>query len=55
MIGDSHRSRSSPVENGDFKWRIDILRETRAAVRFLSVEPLVGDVGELNEATFRLS
>lgn len=36
------------VENADTKWRIDILRETRAAVRFLSVEPLIGDVGQLD-------
>ena len=31
-----------------FKHRIDVLRETPAALRFLSLEPLLGDVGELN-------
>jgi len=35
------------VENADWKWRIDVLRETRAAVRFLSIEPLIGEIGEL--------
>lgn len=28
--------------------RIDVLREVRAAVRFLSIEPLLEDLGELN-------
>jgi protein gp37 len=36
------------VENANYKWRIEVLRETRAAVRFLSIEPLVGDVGTLD-------
>lgn len=36
------------VENAGYKWRIDMLRETPAAIRFLSIEPLLGDVGELN-------
>ena len=36
------------VENAALKWRIDELRETRAAVRFLSIEPLLGDLGMLN-------
>lgn len=36
------------VENADTKWRIDILRDTPAAIRFLSVEPLIGDVGQLD-------
>lgn len=35
------------IENADYKWRIDVLRETRATVRFLSIEPLVGAVGAL--------
>ncbi|GAC1388064.1 MAG: phage Gp37/Gp68 family protein [Vulcanimicrobiaceae bacterium] len=30
------------VENNDYRWRIDMLRETPAAVRFLSCEPLIG-------------
>ena len=36
------------VENAAFKWRIDELRETPAAVRFLSIEPLLGDLGVLD-------
>lgn len=36
------------VESADVKRRIDILREVPAEVRFISFEPLIGDVGELN-------
>ncbi|ARO25012.1 phage Gp37/Gp68 family protein [Rhizobium sp. S9] len=36
------------VENGDYKHRIDDLRATPAAVKFLSLEPLVGDLGVLD-------
>lgn len=36
------------VESAAYRWRVDMLRETPAAVRFLSIEPLIGDVGELN-------
>jgi len=36
------------VENQQYKSRIDILREIPAAVRFLSVEPLLEDVGVLD-------
>jgi protein gp37 len=36
------------VERADVRWRIDKLREIPAAVRFLSVEPLIGPPGELN-------
>lgn len=36
------------VENADYKMRIDELRETSAPVKFLSIEPLIGAVGELN-------
>lgn len=36
------------VERRDYKWRIDELRETPAAVRFLSIEPLLEDIGELD-------
>jgi protein gp37 len=36
------------VENGDYVWRIDDLRQTGAAVRFLSVEPLLGPLDRLN-------
>lgn len=35
------------VENSDYTYRIDNLRETPAAIKFLSLEPLIGDVGRL--------
>lgn len=35
------------VENVDFKWRIDRLLEVPAAVRFLSLEPLLGPLDNL--------
>ena len=35
------------VENADYKQCIDDLRETGARVKFLSLEPLLGDLGEL--------
>jgi protein gp37 len=36
------------VENEDFEWRIDCLRRTSAAVKFLSLEPLLGPLDNLN-------
>ena len=36
------------VENTDYLSRIDILRKINAAVRFISFEPLLEDVGEIN-------
>lgn len=36
------------VENEDFEWRIDCLRRTGAAVKFLSLEPLLGPLDNLN-------
>lgn len=36
------------VESAEFTHRIDDLRSTPAAVKFLSLEPLVGDVGTLD-------
>ena len=38
------------VENADMKGRIDVLRETGARIKFLSLEPLLGPLGELNLA-----
>ncbi len=38
------------VENADYTWRIDHLRRTGAAVKFLSVEPLLGPLGHLDLA-----
>ena len=35
------------IENADYKWRVDELLQTPAAVHFLSCEPLIGDVGDL--------
>ena len=36
------------VENADHRWRLDDLRRVRADVRFVSIEPLIGDVGTLD-------
>ena len=36
------------VESADYVHRIDLLRETSAAVKFLSLEPLLGPLPELN-------
>jgi len=36
------------VENRDYEYRIDHLRQTRAAIKFLSLEPLLGPLPELN-------
>ena len=36
------------VENADFVYRIDLLRQTSAKIKFLSVEPLLGPVPRLN-------
>jgi len=36
------------VEAVDYKYRIDYLRYTGANIKFLSLEPLLGDLGELN-------
>ena len=35
------------VENDDYKWRIDLLRRVPAAIRFISVEPLLGPIKKL--------
>jgi protein gp37 len=36
------------VENKDYLWRIDHLRNTKAHIKFLSVEPLLGPLGNMN-------
>ena len=36
------------IENKTYAWRADYLREVPAAVRFLSVEPLIGPAGQLD-------
>lgn len=36
------------VENADFTSRVDLLRNTNAFVKFLSIEPLLGPIVELN-------
>ena len=38
------------IENADYTWRIDELRKIPATTRFLSVEPLLGPMGEMNLA-----
>jgi protein gp37 len=36
------------VENQDYKYRIDLLRQTHARTKFLSLEPLLGPLPRLN-------
>jgi protein gp37 len=36
------------VENDDYSWRIDCLRRTGAATKFLSLEPLLGPLDKLD-------
>lgn len=36
------------VEHSDYKFRIDDLKQTNASVKFLSCEPLLSDLGELD-------
>ncbi len=36
------------VENSNYKCRIDLLRKSKAAVKFISFEPLIGEVGKVN-------
>ncbi len=36
------------VENKDYLWRIDHLRRTKAHIKFLSIEPLLGPLGKIN-------
>ncbi|MFC1844826.1 DUF5131 family protein [Thermodesulfobacteriota bacterium] len=38
------------VESGDYKNRINLLRKVPASIRFLSIEPMIASVGELNLA-----
>lgn len=38
------------IEDGRRRARVDHLRQTKAAVRFLSVEPLIGPVGQIDLA-----
>ncbi|MCF8476685.1 MAG: phage Gp37/Gp68 family protein [Pseudolabrys sp.] len=38
------------VENDDFEWRIDCLRRSGAKIKFLSLEPLLGPLDNLNLA-----
>ena len=36
------------VEDADYKFRIDDLRKTKANTKFLSFEPLIGNIGKVN-------
>ena len=38
------------VEHGDTKHRIDVLRNINASIRFVSIEPLIDDVGDIDLA-----
>ena len=36
------------VESAEYLWRIDHLRRTKAHIKFLSIEPLLGPLGEID-------
>jgi len=36
------------VENKDYLYRIDYLRKTRASIKFISFEPLLGPTGKMD-------
>lgn len=36
------------VESADYKFRIDLLRETKAQIKFISFEPLIGSIGKVS-------
>lgn len=36
------------VENSDYAWRVDYLRQVQSEVRFLSIEPLLGPIPKLS-------
>jgi protein gp37 len=36
------------VESADYQWRIDCLRQTEAGTKFLSLEPLLGPLNDLD-------
>jgi len=38
------------VENKEYRWRIDHLRRTKAHIKFLSIEPLLGPLDSINLA-----
>lgn len=40
------------IERNDYVWRADVLREVPAQVRFISAEPLIGPLPDLNLAGF---
>ncbi len=44
----SHIWMGVSVENADFRYRIDHLRKTKAKVKFISFEPLIADIGDVN-------
>ena len=43
------------VESRRWVWRVDVLRDVPAAVRFVSAEPLLGSLSELDLAARRLA
>jgi len=36
------------VESAEYKFRLDLLRKTKAQVKFISFEPLIGNIGKVN-------
>lgn len=43
-----HLWMGTSVENEDFQWRIDALREVKCHTKFLSIEPLLGSMGKMD-------
>lgn len=44
----NHIWMGTTVENKDNAWRIDELRKVKSEIRFISFEPLIGSVGEID-------
>lgn len=44
----SHLWLGVSIENNDYVWRADVLRRVPAAIRFISAEPLLGPLDQLN-------
>lgn len=48
MPGINHIWLGTSIENNDYAWRAEMLRDTLAAVRFLSIEPMLGPVDKVS-------
>jgi len=48
LIWPDHVWMGVSVENDDYKYRIELLRNTSAKIKFISIEPLLGPITKLN-------